>query len=191
MNRRLVSAQFRNVFVLLDELRGRAPADMDDAFELLRYEITCARDVSIGSCISGSGVAPEVLRALINDADVGAARSYLEARLLFALCDYSPFEVAPQKAAALLTRLLVTTPPGTLVDGAAELAMFRYCGLLEQDECSLDAQYIEIIIRESLGLHGDAPDREFDVAMRHREAQAFLNHLSGLAALAPHMPFVA
>lgn len=191
MNRKSVSTQFKNVFVLLDELSNRVPEDLAGALEVLRYEITYARDVAIGSCVSGTGVAPEVLRSLVSYADAGRARLYLERRLLASLREYSPFGVSPEEGATLLTRILVTTPSGTPVSGAAELAMYRYCGLLERDECSLDASYIEIIVRESLGLSGDIPDRAVDVAARENEAQAFLNHLSGYVSPARKLQLVA
>lgn len=191
MNRRSVSTQFANVFVLLDELSDRVPADLVGALEMLRYEISCARDVSIGSCVSGAGVAPEVLRSLINNADAGMAQSHLQRRLLLSLHEYSPFNVSANEGAALLTRLVVTTPAGMPVEGAAELAMLRYCNLLTADECSLDAQYIEIILRESLGLSGDLPVRDVDIAMRKAEAQAFLNYLQGFASSGRKLQLVA
>lgn len=78
-------------------------------------------------------------------------------RIYRVLSAYSPKDVNPSKAARILIHLLEKVKIGNDPNKACEAVSLRYCGVFDIDACGSDAVYLEVVIREAIGLYGDVP----------------------------------
>jgi len=78
-------------------------------------------------------------------------------RLLRSLYAYSPLGIEPKRATKVLIELLTRVGVGDEPNRACEAVSLRYCGIFGIVDCSPDTVYLEILVRESIGLYGDIP----------------------------------
>jgi len=138
-------------------------------FELKRLSILSA--ISIHPC---PGVArPE--GSVSNNGDASCEAVF--ERLLRTLSAYSPMNVDARRAATIITDLVRSIKNFDGPDAVCEQASIRYCKIFGIDLCDPDAIYLEIVIRESLGLFGDIPPNLAEQAETIRMATETLHSL--------------
>ena len=95
------------------------------------------------------------------------------------LSTYSPKGIDAWRAAKIITDLVKSIEGIDDPTAVCELASFRYCNIFGIDICDSDAIYLEIVIRESLGLFGDIPPTPAEQTKAFRVATDALHALWG------------
>lgn len=92
---------------------------------------------------------------------------------------YSPNGKDARRAAMMILDLFSNVKADDDPNKICESISFRYCGIVGIDLCSPDAIYIEIVIREALGLFGDQPPSPYEITESIRGASEILRSLNG------------
>lgn len=163
MNRSEISTLFDQAFASLEELRHHIPEYAVGNLDDVMMKLASARFISLISCVGYAPIENSVIEAMVSSVSSTKCEDYITKRIVKSLSDFSPGQIDPTNGAELIVSLLARTPLGVAPDMAAELTMIRYCRLNDIDECSASAAYLEVVIREGMGLISDVPPSEAEV----------------------------
>lgn len=163
MNREQVSASFDQAFAALYELRQLLTDSDDVRFNRAVEALEVARFRAIIACIGYAAPESILVKNLIAESQGDYFFIHILRKLVKSLRILSPGDIDPDKGAELIVNLLASTPLGIAPDAAAELAMIRYCKLNDIDECGPLGVYIELIVRECLGMTPELPPSSAEV----------------------------
>lgn len=171
MNRENVAIAFEDLWSALESTLDGSPYAIGKN-SLLRRAFDEARKVALTSCVCYQTRGSSKIREIASSGDREAARYFISSWLYSNLSLYSPSKIESRRAARILMDHILGKTTARNCGELAEFVAYKYCVLTGVNTSSLEAFYIESIVREAMGLPGDT-----DVRMESFPDQFFLAEL--------------
>lgn len=154
MNRELITNSLNKLWLEI-EVAIKFGVESDEAFGELRKSFETAKGIAIMSCASYQARDEREIKRIISTRDHSGAINYIREWLITALKAFSPMKVEPRRGSSTILDLIVRNRQARTATDLAEIVSCKYAIMIGLRANSLEALYIEAIVRESLGLPGD------------------------------------
>lgn len=182
MNRENVAIALDDLWAALEITLDRSPHAIGKN-SLLRRTYEEARKIALTSCASYQTRGASKMKEIASTGDREAARNFISSWLTSNLSLYSPSKIEPKRATRILMDFILARTAAKSCGELADFAAHKYCVLSGIHTTSVDAFYIEVLVREAMGLPGDT-----EVRLESFPDQFFLAELVREIATKPSIP---